>query len=152
MAVQAVTVPACAPVGSASAMAMPPQIPKIEQVRELSTRMPASSIVPFTPMPKVLLENQENTTPDLRRLPGEPIHLALNQLPIKPFPAHQQVGRAVLDDLAGLQHDDAVEIAHGGEPVRDGDDGAAAHQAGERLADDLLGFAVERRSGFVEQQ
>ena len=31
-------------------------------------------------------------------------------------------------------------------------DGAAAHQAGERFADDFLGFAVERGGRFVEQQ
>ena len=59
MAVQAVTVPARALTGSASAMTIPPQNPKIEQVRELNTRMPTSSIVPFIPMPQVLLENRE---------------------------------------------------------------------------------------------
>jgi hypothetical protein len=54
MAVQAVTVPARAPVGSVSAIRIPPQNPKIEQVRELNTRMPASSIVALVPMPRVL--------------------------------------------------------------------------------------------------
>ncbi len=28
------------------------------------------------------------------RLAGEAIHLALNELPVEPFTAHQQVGRA----------------------------------------------------------
>ena len=34
----------------------------------------------------------------------------------------------------------------------DGDHGAAAHQPVKRLADRLLGFAVERRGRLVEQQ
>ena len=46
------------------------------------------------------------------RLAVEPIHLALDQLAIKPFASHQEIGRAVLDYFAELQHDDAVEIPH----------------------------------------
>src|SRR6185437_6516787 len=88
----------------------------------------------------------------LSRLPRQPVHLALDQFAVKPLAAHELVGGAVLDGAAGLQDDDAVEVAHGGEPVGDGDHGAAAHQAGERLADDFLGFTVERRGGFVEQE
>ena len=36
--------------------------------------------------------------------------------------------------------------------VRDRNHGAPAHQPAERLADRLLGFAVERGGGFIEQQ
>ena len=49
-------------------------------------------------------------------------------------------------------HDDAVETPHRRQPVRDRDDGAAAHQAAERFADRLFGFAVERGGRLVEQQ
>ena len=36
--------------------------------------------------------------------------------------------------------------------MRDRDHGTAAHQAAERLTDRLLGLAVKRRGGFIEQQ
>ncbi len=78
-----------------------------------------------------------------RRLAGESINLALHELPIKTV-ALQEVGRTVLNDLTKLEHDDPVEVPHHGEPVGDGDDRAAVHQAAERLADCFLGFAVER--------
>ena len=51
-----------------------------------------------------------------------------------------------------LQHDDAVEIAQRRQAMRDRDHGAPAHQPAERLADRLLGFAVERGGRLVEQQ
>src|SRR5712672_1539947 len=38
------------------------------------------------------------------------------------------------------------------EAMGDRDHGPAVHQAGQRLADRFLGFAVERRGRFVEQQ
>jgi hypothetical protein len=38
----------------------------------------------------------------LRHLLGEPIHLALHELPVEALAAHQQIRRAVLHDLAGL--------------------------------------------------
>jgi len=51
-------------------------------------------------------------------LAGELVHLALDELAVKPFAAHQQIGPTVLDDLAQLQHYDTVEIPHRGHPVR----------------------------------
>ena len=62
------------------------------------------------------------------------------------------IRRAVLHEAALLQHEDAIEAAHRGQAVRDGDDGAAVHEAAERLADQLLRFAVERRGRLIEQQ
>jgi hypothetical protein len=53
-----------------------------------------------------------------------------------------------LNNAAELQHYDAVEIPHGREPMRDGDDS----QAAERLADRFLRFAVERGGRLVEQE
>ena len=36
--------------------------------------------------------------------------------------------------------------------MRGGDDGPSPHEAGKRVSDRLLGFAVESRSRFVEQK
>jgi len=85
------------------------------------------------------------------RLLRQPIHFALHQLAIKPLAAHENVGRAVLNDAAGLQHHDAVEIAHRGQPMGDGDHGAPVHQMTERLADRLFGFGIERGGRFIEE-
>jgi hypothetical protein len=60
--------------------------------------------------------------------------------------------RAVLDHLAVLDNDDAVELTQRGEPVRDGYDGTAGHQPGQCLANGLLGLGVQRRCRLVEQQ
>lgn len=52
--------------------------------------------------------------------------------------------RPVLDDLAGVQHDDTVGVLHGGQPVGDDQRGAPAHQPLQRclhLALDSLSSA-----------
>ena len=59
---------------------------------------------------------------------GEAAHLPLHEIAIGPFVAHQHIGRPILDDLSGLQHDDAVEIPDRRKAMRDGDHGAPAHQ------------------------
>ena len=82
----------------------------------------------------------------------QPAHFLRHQFPIRAPALHQTIRRAVLDDLAGLQHDHPVEIAQRRKTVGDRDHGAPAHQPAERLADRFLGFAVERGGGFVEQQ
>ena len=79
-------------------------------------------------------------------------HLGLDQVPVDAVTAQQRLGRAVLHQAAPLEHQDAVEVAHGGQAMRDRQHGAAAHQAAERLADELLGCAVERGGRLVEQQ
>ena len=83
---------------------------------------------------------------------GEAPHLGFDQFAVNAVPLQERLWRAVLDDLALLQNDDAIEIAHRRQAVGDGNDGAAAHQAAQRLADQLLGFAIQRRGGLVEQQ
>ena len=60
--------------------------------------------------------------------------------------------RALLDDAALLEHDQAVERRDGREPVRDGDHGLALHQRRERLLDRRLDLRVERRGRLVEDQ
>src|SRR5262249_52737597 len=74
------------------------------------------------------------------------------QVAIDAFALHQHLRRTVFADLARLQHDDPIEVAQAREPVRDGDDGAAAHQAVQGLAYGLLRLTVERRGGLIEQK
>src|SRR5580704_4373875 len=81
----------------------------------------------------------------------EPAHFLRHQFAIRPLALHQPIRRTVLDDLAGLEHHHAVEIAQGSETVRDRDHGAAAHQPAERLADRFLRFAVEGCGRFIQQ-
>jgi hypothetical protein len=59
----------------------------------------------------------------------QPIHFALHEPPVSAFAMEEHVGWTVLNDLAGLKDDDAVEMAHRREPMRDGDDCAPVHQA-----------------------
>src|SRR5262245_34150177 len=79
-------------------------------------------------------------------------HLSPNQVAIDAFASHQHLRRAVLADLARLQHDDTVEVAQTRQPVRDCDHRPAAHQPIQRLPHRLLRFAVEGGGGFVEQE
>ena len=66
--------------------------------------------------------------------------------------AHQMVRRTVLNDLSGLQHDDAVEVSDRREAMRDRDHRAPSHQLAERLLNGFLGFTIERRRRFVQQK
>src|SRR4051812_35686589 len=60
--------------------------------------------------------------------------------------------RALLDDAAVLEHDDAVGAAHGGEAMRNHEAGAAVQRAPERRLDVALGEAVHIRRGLVEHE
>src|SRR3954454_2067587 len=62
------------------------------------------------------------------RMTGEPAHFARDQFTIRPPSLHENIRRPVLDDPAALQHHHAVEIAQGGETMRDGYHGAPTHQ------------------------
>src|SRR5262249_5025637 len=65
----------------------------------------------------------------------------------------EQLGmRARLDDAAMIQHHEPVHPRDGREAVRDGDDGAALHQAFELLLDRRLDLGIERRGGVVEDE
>ena len=59
---------------------------------------------------------------------------------------------ATLDDAAVLHDDDLVGVFDGGEPMRDDQRRAIAHELDQRLLDAPLGFVVERRRGLVEDQ
>ena len=56
------------------------------------------------------------------------------------------------DDPAGVEHDDLVGVAHGGEPVGDHQHGPLLHQAVDRLLHQPLRFGVERAGGLVQDQ
>ncbi|MPL60848.1 hypothetical protein SDC9_06410 [bioreactor metagenome] len=65
----------------------------------------------------------------------------------------QQLGMAALfDDAAAVEHDDAVHLGDGRQPVRDGKHGLALHHPGQRLLDLRLDLAVERRGRLVQHQ
>ena len=58
---------------------------------------------------------------------------------------------AVLDDLAALDHQDAVGMHDGVQPVRDDDGGAVLAEMLDRLLHLALGFGIERGGRLVEQ-
>ena len=60
--------------------------------------------------------------------------------------------RALLDDLAAVEHQDPVEAAHRRQPVRDHDRGPALHQPLHRLLDQRLRFRIEARGRLVQDQ
>src|SRR5260370_585226 len=66
--------------------------------------------------------------------------------------AQELLMRALLDDMAALEHDEAVHAGDGGEPVRDGDHGLARHERAQTRLNGGLDLAVEGRSGLVEHQ
>src|SRR5262245_1741113 len=59
---------------------------------------------------------------------------------------------ALLDDLAAVEHQDAVEAAHRRKTMRDHDRGAALHQPRHRLLDQPFRFRIEARGGLVQDQ
>src|SRR6266545_6752496 len=58
----------------------------------------------------------------------ESARLALPQRGVMAAVPQQLLMRALLDDAATLEHDQAVHPGDGGEPMRDGDDGFARHE------------------------
>ena len=60
--------------------------------------------------------------------------------------------RPLLGHPAGLHDDDVVGLVHGRQAVRDHDGGAARLEMIERVAEQRLGFGVERAGRLVEQQ
>src|SRR6185437_1590662 len=66
--------------------------------------------------------------------------------------AQQLRVRALLDDMAAVEHDETVHLRNGREAVRDGDHRLAAHQGAEALLDRRLDLAVEGGGRLVEHQ
>src|SRR3954454_24207426 len=64
----------------------------------------------------------------------------------------QRIMRAVFDQTAAFQGEDAIGAADGGQTVRDDQDGAAFRDLLHVVMDDPLAFIVECAGGFVEDQ
>ena len=64
----------------------------------------------------------------------------------------QFIVRAFLGNVAIFEDDDLVRVTDGAQAVRDGDDGAALHQAFERFHHDFFRLGVERGRRFVEDE
>ncbi|MBN8867439.1 MAG: hypothetical protein J0H98_07780, partial [Solirubrobacterales bacterium] len=58
---------------------------------------------------------------------GKAAHLLSHELPIRPLSAHQMIGGTILNDVAIFEHDDTIEIAYRGQPMRNGNHGAPSH-------------------------
>ncbi len=70
---------------------------------------------------------------------------------VAPVLAQQFVVAAGFDDRAALDHQDAVGMRDGVQPVRDGDGGAALAEMRHGVLNQPLGFGIERRGRLVEQ-
>lgn len=66
--------------------------------------------------------------------------------------SEQFVVRALLDDAAGLEHDQSVHARDGGQAMCNRDHRLALHQAEQLLLYGELHLAVERRSRFVKNE
>src|SRR5262249_32070734 len=60
--------------------------------------------------------------------------------------------RAVLDDPALVEHQDAIQMRNRRKPVSNHDDGLVLHEVFEGLLDGLLGDRVEAGGRFIEYQ
>src|SRR5258707_145374 len=78
--------------------------------------------------------------------------LGRGQLGVTAVAGQQARVVAGLDDAAVVQHDDLIGVADGGQPVRDGDGGAAPGQGVERLLHGPFGLGVQRAGGLVEHE
>ena len=57
---------------------------------------------------------------------------------------------ALLHDVAVLHHQDEVGVLDGGEPVGDDKAGAALHQVGHGVLDEVLGSGIHRGGGLIQ--
>src|SRR5436190_10165930 len=79
--------------------------------------------------------------------------LPLEQAAIDATGARRQRSmRALLNDLATVEHQDAIHAAHRRQPVRDHDRGAPLHQPHHRLLDQAFRFRIEARCRLVQDQ
>ena len=85
-------------------------------------------------------------------MPGETFDFLHDKRSVRPVDLQESLGFAVLHDLSPFQEDDPIEIPQCREPMRSGDDGPSLHEARKRVADRLLGFAVEGRCGLVQEK
>ncbi len=63
----------------------------------------------------------------------------------------QALMRALLGEPAAVEHQDAVGVDHGRQPMGDDERGAALHDFVERALHQSLAFGIERAGRLVEQ-
>ena len=78
--------------------------------------------------------------------------LKLKQLEIETSVSEQLLVRADFSDRALVQYQDLVHVLNGREAMRDGNRGSTRHQGGERISNQQLGFRIDARCGFVENE
>src|SRR6185437_9933628 len=65
----------------------------------------------------------------------KPDHLAPDQPAVGSIAPHQAVGRAILQYIAFVQHDDPIETTHGRQAMGNCDNGSLAHEVTKCLPD-----------------
>jgi hypothetical protein len=70
----------------------------------------------------------------------------LDEAVVRPAPRHQLVVTPFFDNARVLDHDDAIRVPHGREPMRDDDRRAALHQTRKRRLHLRLALGVEVES------
>src|SRR5215470_11040444 len=92
----------------------------------------------------------------LRRLHASGIDetagLSMPERSIMAVRPQQRLVRALLDDAAMVEHDQAIHAGDGREPMGDRDHGLAGHERAEALLDRGLDLAVERGGCLVQHQ
>mgnify|MGYP005858839049 FL=1 len=71
---------------------------------------------------------------------------------VKPSPGQKIAVRALLNNLAMVDHDDIIGIPDGAQAVRDDKAGPPLHQAQQRLLDTRLGTRVNTRGRLIKDQ
>src|SRR5262245_42681527 len=79
------------------------------------------------------------------------LELQLVEHCVAPIVAQEFVVAAGLHHAAAVDHQDALGMHDGCEPMRDRNGGAAAAELGNRFLHMALGLGVERGGGFIEQ-
>jgi hypothetical protein len=83
-------------------------------------------------------------------VPDKAARLLAHELRVVAVVRHEFVMAAGLDNAAVLQHDDAVSIHDGAQPVRDDEGGAIGNQGFERAVYRGLRIGIELSRFFVE--
>ena len=87
-----------------------------------------------------------------RRVVQETAGLMLPQPGVGPVETEQFVVRALLGDLAVVEHDQLVHARDRAQPMRDHERGPALHEPPQRLLDKDFALRVQRAGRLVQQQ
>jgi hypothetical protein len=78
--------------------------------------------------------------------------LQLFQTSIEPARGSQDSKRTLLENLAGIEHDDVLRVLNGTETMRDDEYGAIAAEGLKRVVDELFGDKIKGVRGLVEDE